>query len=365
MLEIFVFLKHKLNASQWQKDNAAGLVADRTPYGYHLAEQHGCRLTFSKPHQEGCCLRFLRRLLRKLFQVDLIHAWRNREQIFKSQVVWTHTEYEFLALLLLFRFCKPRPRPKLIGQSVWLADHWHKLSSIKKFLYRKLTPSADVLTFHTQQGLDKMQAILKHPDCRLVKFGVSLESFPFQKKALQTSQDGKIKIATLGNDMHRDWSTFLSAFGKQKDFTVKIATSALNKSDVGYLGNIEVDLVRSIAGLQELYAWADLVVLPLRHNTHASGLTVICEAIRCGTPVVCTDTGDLRTYFSDQHICYVPPGSPDLIRQAAHSLARDNKRCLDLVSNSQKLLKEEQISSEGFVLRHVEISRQLVSREGP
>jgi hypothetical protein len=78
--------------------------------------------------------------------VDLLHACRNRVGMLNSDAIWTHTEREHLAVSLLLKLWRKTKRPRLIANSVWLADHWHDLPSWKEALYRWLMAEADVLT---------------------------------------------------------------------------------------------------------------------------------------------------------------------------------------------------------------------------
>lgn len=72
--------------------------------------------------------------------------------------------------------------------------------------------------------------------------------------------------------------------------------------------------------MAESYDWADLAVVPLKPNLHASGLTVSFEAMLHGLPVVCTDTGGITGYFSEEDIRYVPPQDPVALRNAVQEL---------------------------------------------
>ncbi len=57
-----------------------------------------------------------------------------------------------------------------------------------------------------------------------------------------------------------------------------------------------------------MFDWADLVVVPLKPNLHASGITVIEEAVILGLPVICSHAGGLEAYFSAEEVFYVEGG---------------------------------------------------------
>ncbi len=50
--------------------------------------------------------------------------------------------------------------------------------------------------------------------------------------------------------------------------------------------------------------------VPLKHNKHASGITVVQEAVLSGVPVVATLRAGLDAYFSHDEIRYVQPDNP-------------------------------------------------------
>ena len=110
----------------------------------------------------------------------------------------------------------------------------------------------------------------------------------------------------------------------------------------------------------DLYRWADVVALALNPNLHGSGITVIEEATVRGVPVVVTDIGGLRGYFSDQEVRYVPAGDPAAMHEAIVALADDDDARVRMVERAQRRMLEAGLTSRGFAQRHAELSRQLL-----
>ena len=52
-----------------------------------------------------------------------------------------------------------------------------------------------------------------------------------------------------------------------------------------------------------LYAEATLMLVPLKPNEHASGITFIQEAALRGLPIISTDTGGFCVYFDENSLC--------------------------------------------------------------
>jgi glycosyltransferase involved in cell wall biosynthesis len=110
-----------------------------------------------------------------------------------------------------------------------------------------------------------------------------------------------------------------------------------------------------------LYDWADIVVVSLKPNLHASGITVVQEAALRGVPVICSDAGGLRAYFSDREVCFVPAQDKAALRQAIEELAADRERRLALAECAQARMGPAGLSSRAYARRHAEISRELMS----
>ena len=105
-----------------------------------------------------------------------------------------------------------------------------------------------------------------------------------------------------------------------------------------------------------------MVVVPLKRNLHASGLSVILEATLSGLPVIATDTGGLRAYLSNQEVQYVPVGDAMAIRRAVSELAHDDERRLRLAALAQRRIVEGGLTSETYALRHRRLSEELLGR---
>jgi glycosyltransferase involved in cell wall biosynthesis len=173
-----------------------------------------------------------------------------------------------------------------------------------------------------------------------------------------------LRILSLGNDIHRDWQTLIDAIKSLDDCEVRIGGKRILWRTRGRtLGvrQIVTGRATSAQDVAQLYAWADLVVVPLKPNLHASGITVIAEAVSCGVPVISSDTGGLRAYFSDGEIRYVPPGDPAALRAAIVKLGRDSDLRYRLVKRAQDRIVNSGISSRSYATRHRDMSRELLA----
>ena len=94
--QVHVHLFYGADPSRYRKGENIGCL-----YGYHHAESAEFALDYSRDQHEIAPVRFVRRALKAALGFDFIHTWRNRRAILQSDVIWTHTEQEHLAVALL------------------------------------------------------------------------------------------------------------------------------------------------------------------------------------------------------------------------------------------------------------------------
>ena len=75
---------------------------------------------------------------------------------------------------------------------------------------------------------------------------------------------------------------------------------------------------------------------------------------------MCTDTGGLRGYFSEEDVRYVAPRDPIALRRALEELAEDDQMRFAMAKRAQARMLSSDLSSRSFARRHYEISRELV-----
>jgi hypothetical protein len=327
------------------------------PYGYHHAQRDGWSIACSHDAAESGLIELLRRGLTHTLGFDLIHAWRNRAQLRSADVIWTHTEREHLAAALILSLSR-RPAPKLIAQCVWLFDNWNKLSAPKRALYRHLLRVADVVTTQSPEDLKLAQAVMPGHPTACVLSGGTIEWMTPPRDA---PMHQPLRLAALGNDMHRDWETLLRAFGGRNQYEVAIASRKLNPRHLRYAPNARLVNAQTAEQVRGLYEWADLVVVPLKANHHASGITVLFEGIISGVPVIVTDTGGLRAYFSDNEAAYVPLNVPDEMRAMADALSADRERRLAMVARAQERMRTGELTKQGYAERHRQLTERVLA----
>lgn len=331
------------------------------PYGYHHAQGGGWSINCSQDGDEGAVIKLMRRTLGRILGFDLVHAWRNRDAMRLANVVWTHTEREHLAAALLLSFSR-HPPPKLLAQCVWLFDNWERLSRPKRALYRHLLKQADIITTQSPEDFSLARTIFPTHRAACVLSGGTVE---WMKPPRTEAVHQPVRLAALGNDMHRDWGTLIRAFGGRSEYELLIASRKVAKWQLRNQSNVQLANAATEADVRQLYQWADMVIVPLRHNRHASGITVMFEGILSGLPVVVTDTGGLRAYFSDEEVAYVPSDAPEAMRTMADSLSADRFRRLTMVTNAQRRMLTAELTKQGYACRHRKLTEELLQELDP
>ena len=361
-VKVFVHLAYNFGARNWNLNYANGkLLGINEPYayGYHRAADFGFLVKYSEDQQESRLTKLFRLGVRYVLKFDPVHAWRNRKGIYDADVVWTHTESQCLAILLLSSFLRAKRRPKLIAQTVWIFDRWRKFPWPNRWLYTKLLSQADVVTVHSPENLKIARRLLPQVRSELVLFGIRAEEkVPPRRRPFHDP----IRIISLGNDEDRDWTALINAVKDWNKCELRIGSQKVSPRQIAGATNIRIVTAKSNCDLLRLfYDWADLAVVSLKPNAHASGITAIQEAALWGVPLICSNTGGLKAYFLDEEIKYVPVFDPQAIRGAIEEAAVDEQGRWARAKRAQDRMGPEGLSSHAYIKRHVELSRELLA----
>lgn len=358
-LRVFVHLAENKDAERWKASWADGSLVginDDTPYGYGRANALGCVVSFSKAYPETMAGKFLRYGTRLLLGFDFVHAWRQRKELETADVIWTHTESQYLAVAAVARL--KGFKTKIIGQTVWLFDHWSKLSAIKRHLYSALIKRVDVLTFLSPVNMQVAKSHFPDADLRFIPFGIPSETMIQPRAPLPQP----FRILAIGNDRHRDWKTLVDVVKQRPDFSLTILSGTVSRRLVAGIPNVDVRLAKSAAELIGAFAAASVVCVPLQDNLHASGITAIEEAVLAGVPVITSDTGGLRHYFSDKEIRYVPPGDLSQLLSALVDVAEQPDRAHQMAIRAQNRMGSGGLGADEYIRNHIRISHDILRR---
>ncbi len=281
----------RLDATEWEERYAAGAVPDRWPYGLHRLRTDGDPL---EPVARR--LDLVRRVGRRLAGG---YDWDRLTIGGDAAVCWDERAGVPVALSGV---------PTLTGV-IWLTEqrarHWTDPLA-RRALQRS---TVFVNSPHQVRELTTAWAVPAR-NVHLIPFGVDMDFWQ--------PMHGRGKgVLVVGNDRHRDHLTAIrAAQGARQRPTVATAVRNLPESTV-QLNHVE---------LRQAYADHAVVALATVPNRHASGLTVLLEAMACGRPVVATRGGGLEAYVTPETGVLVPPGDAEAMARELKSLLADPDR---------------------------------------
>jgi glycosyltransferase involved in cell wall biosynthesis len=364
-LRVHVHLAHGFGRATWAaKFDGGRLVGinERDPYGYLKAEGMGAAVQSSVDHSEGLLGKVTRLGLRVILGFDGLHVWRNRREMMKSDVIWTHTESQFLGVALMFKLtgAKKKTRPKLIGQSVWMIDSWKSQPFWRRHIWRSLVAETDVLTFLSPVNQGIAKDLFPGKKSEMVPFGIRADR---KIAPRQTSSTEGLNLISVGNDRDRDWATAIEAMRAFPNDTLTIVSKTCDPRLLVGCANVILKPISSNDELESLYQKADIAIVPLKDNLHASGITVLEEASLFGLPSIVSRAGGIDAYFPEDMVSYVDVGkAADLVAAIARMKADPSLRYA-MAQKSQDHMGPDGLSSESYVRHHVRLSRNLLDHD--
>lgn len=296
---VAVLMAYALDPGLWEARYERGEVLDRMPYGYDSAGEW-FDLRWCRSHPESAIGRRIRAAVTARLGFDLVHVWRNRRTVFTADAIWTHTEREHLAVAMLQIWRRPRRRVPTIAQSVWLWDDWAKFGSLRRRLFALLLQSHAVELLLSPSNRDVSASAVPGRQVVFIPFGsASAATTVGNGGSASTRGSDRRLIVAVGNDIHRDWNVLARVARRLPDVRFRVASRSSRALSAPWPANVVVAGVESTSELQDLYRQASAIVVPLRENLHASGVTACIEALDFGRPLIVTDTGGTGAYFAD------------------------------------------------------------------
>lgn len=305
MPRIVVALSYDQDVERWRERHARGEVLDATPYGYHRAADR-FDLAWTRSHPESASVSRVRRALAARLGFDLVHIWRNRALLRGADAVWTHTEREHLAVAAVLRGAGP----PVLAQSVWLWDAWPRIAPWRRrWIARQLRRHA-IEVVHSRINLQDARAAVPGRRAELVPFGTQALPSVRAESAAQPPL-----VLAVGNDIDRDWALLATVAARLPRLRFRVVSTSRAAGEIDWPANVERVRSATRESLTASMREASCVVVPLRHNRHASGTTSCIEALGAGRPLVVSRTGGLDDYV-DGTARLVEPGDADALARA-------------------------------------------------
>lgn len=309
-----VLLRAEFDTTAYEQSWRDGATPDRLPYGLEN-EPEGWRFEVARARPGSRLGVLAGKVIRRVLGFDVAHAWLNRKFLASAEAVYCHSEVEYLgaaAVLLLMR----NRSSCLLGQTIWLFHSYDSLPRWRRAMLGRLLARVDVLVYNAEPNLEIGKALFPAQRHEYVPFGVS------RVFAAPTDVEKTWDVVSVGNDVSRDWPVLESALS-DLDLRARVATGEKVLKHV----QAQVGRTESLKELRELYAAARCVVIAVRPNSHAGGITSLLEAAACATPVIATRAGGLDSYFDDDAVRFVPADSAEELRAAILGLIDDEGEC--------------------------------------
>jgi glycosyltransferase involved in cell wall biosynthesis len=355
-MKIHIQLNYGLNASDYARKYAAGMTSDLAPYGFDHARALEKHVTFSEDRPAGVLWTFARRALKRLLGFDFLHALSNKDMIFAADIVWTMIDSDYLGVAAL-RFLTQRKTPSIIGNNVWLFEHFERFSAPRRWLYRRLIDQVDVLTVHSQEYLPVATRLFPRARLELMHFGISRATFKRDLPKGNDDHGGPIRLLAPGNDPTRDWPTLFAAFGNDNRFDVLVISDFVPDAAVATLSNVRIARKPTMLDFTTYYQWADFTVVPMVKNKY-SGITVSLEAAAMECCLVSSQTGGVPTYFADDELIYFRPRDPDDLRRVVLDCSLDKRRLV--ARNARERFLRSGYTTEFMIARYHKLSKNVL-----
>ena len=211
----------------------------------------------------------------------------------------------------LAHICSSRKvKPKII---VW----FHRITGLRTSLALKLfniDNSVDLAVVSSSSNKKFLHNYLNFPKDRVLFWRHAADCDYFKSYFKSANLNNKIKpiIASVGLEK-RDYRLLASATEKL-EVDVKVAgfsqfQSRVAKSFPEVLPKNMTNRKYEWFDLLQLYYDADIVVIPLKENKSAAGITTLLEAMACKKPIICVRTQGLAEYLTDEEaVITVKPG---------------------------------------------------------
>jgi glycosyltransferase involved in cell wall biosynthesis len=316
-------LRPSVHPDDWAARHRRGEVPDHWPYGLDRLANYGIKPGFRRPLSGRVSKRIARALRAKgggfewlESAVSLVSRERRRSDII---LCWD----EYAGVPAVMREQAIRGRPVVTGV-VWLADD-NVAPSIVARAARRALPRAALVWASSSGMLPALKDDWKVPSERLhhVPLGVDADFF---HPTDDPPQPGL--VVSAGNDRHRDHALLVRVIAEVQrrcpSARLELATRLPVHVPPG-IGQRRIGL--NVGQIAQMYRRAALVVVLTHPNVHASGLTVILEAMASAQAVVVTNNPGLSDYVSDGLTgLLVPPGDLRSAARAIEALLADPDR---------------------------------------
>jgi glycosyltransferase involved in cell wall biosynthesis len=349
-----ILVASELRTEDYASRYEAGAAPDRAPYGANHVPGGWHFSVLGGGDPNGFAAR-LSRLSKRLLVFDVGQALSHLRDLRRSEYVYCHSEVEYLGAGLVFRLLGIR-RPVLVGQTIWLFAEWSKHPRWLQRIMRFALARVDLFVANAEPNAEAGQALVPSGRHRYVPFGVSSV---FAATSPTDDAEPAPRLLSVGNDRARDWRTLEQAHRLLGAPSLRIAS---NKKILADHDAVETRPTTTVAELVSLYRSAEVTVVSVTPNLHASGITTLLELAAAGGAAVATRAGGLDAYFSDDEVLFVPAADPEALATAISSLLDDPEERRRRSERLAAAFQERQYTTAAYWRRVTEALAELPSR---
>ena len=205
-------------------------------------------------------------------------------------------------------------KPKIV---VW----FHRITGLRSRIALKLfkiSRSVDLSVVSSRPNKKFLNSYLNIDRDRILFLSHSIDSNYFSP-GLASAHKTKPIIVSVGLEQ-RDYR-LLAAATEKLDVEVKVAgfsqfQSRIAKNFPQVMPHNMTNKRYQSSELMQLYYDADVIVIPLKENSGAAGITVLLEAMSCKKPIVCVRTKGLADLLDENAVMTVKPGDAASLQKA-------------------------------------------------
>lgn len=180
----------------------------------------------------------------------------------------------------------------------------------------------------------------------------------FSPNKVKAARKARPRICAVGLE-RRDYATLVQAVRGLDIEVIIAAASPWSKYKDSSSGQILPNNVQrqkySQFDLRQVYADAELLVMPLESVDFQAGVTAILEAFSMGKPVICSDVpGQQDVVVEGENGRYVRAGDPDDLRDTIVRLISDPEECARMGAAGRQLIESE-MNLDNYVDRLAQI----------
>lgn len=327
--------------SHWSSEYQRGHRAEALPYGL---QRLGDAVQLEALGRTNCRLSdLLIRSVRRLTDIDFVAARLGRP---RPDVVLCWEELTGFGALLTAR------APVVLGV-IWLGE----TSLIRRWVARRMLRRARAVWVLSRAQIPTLAMEFRVSPERLhyVRFGVDPQ---FWTPDLDGEPSGG-SLLSVGNDRHRDDLTLAAAYRllrASREVSLRVITMREADQRLAGLPGVSVGAANH-AELRDAYRSTAVVILALRPNDHASGVTALLEAMSCGCAVVVTGDG-LEDYIQDGAAIVLPGGDAAGIAREVAALLDEPVRARQIGARARASVvshysSERMVEELGDLILHV------------